>query len=182
MKKLLKSIGVAATVLATVLMVPFSSLADSYSSYYINTTNIVSVLGTNCYANAIIPVWTNNFNLSTTTGSQASTNLWPALAMVKQDNMFFPSRLMTLQYQFNAMAANTGTLTMRWASSVNGTIWQTNPCPLVTISTANGTTFVQQSTNVDSAGIQFYSLMTAENTGAAAITNIWVGTGFNRGL
>jgi hypothetical protein len=175
--------GLAAVIaLFAALLLPQEAQADYVDSYYINTTNLVSVAGTNYSANAIIGVWTNNFNLSVTSGSQTSTNLWPAVCLQKQNNIFTPSRWVTHQLQFNALAANSSAIVWRFAGSTSGKNWQTNPCPLIITATANGTAFVQNFTNLDTGGCQYYSLMTEENPGAGAITNIYHGDGYNRGL
>lgn len=178
--ELLVTIAVIAILAATAL----PALAENYSSYYVNTTNIIAIPGTGTNQANTVPVnATNTFNLATTAGVSTFTNLWPSEPLVLDHNMFEPSRWATHQEQGACMAANTGILTKRYAASTDGSHWQTNPCPLVITLTGNGTAVVQTYTNLDTAGWQFYALYAEENTNTTvAWTNLWIGDGFNRGL
>ena len=174
-------IGVAAVMLAMVTV----TLADNYSSYYVNTTNNVVVGATTNQANVVAAATTNTFTLSLTAGYQAAnagTNIWPACPLTVQDNIYNPSRALTIQEQHVSYSSSTGTYVERYASTTDGIHWQTNPCPLVLTYTEAGTSGVQIMTNIDTYGVQGYCLFTRENTNAVAITNTWIGTGFDRGL
>lgn len=157
--------------------------ADNNTPYVNGGTNTVLVGVSNSIVSVVQPLTTNYFNLSTSTANQANTNFWPACNFQIQDNMYNPSRWVTFMDQFQCGAANTGNLTVRVAGSLNGTIWQTNPCPLIMTIPANGTGYAQYYTNFDSAGWQYMAIYSIENTNASVFcTNNWVGTGFDRGL
>lgn len=157
--------------------------AGNYTGYYVNTTNVIITAANTNAANVVAAAATNTFNLSITAGNTNDPTIWPACPLQIQESMFYPSRFLTLQQQHQSMAANTGNYTERYAASVDGTHWQTNPCPLIVVYTEAGTGGVQILTNLDSGAIQYYCLFKRENTNASvAITNLFLGTGFDRGL
>ena len=113
---------------------------------------------------------TNYFNLSTTPGSQANTNLWPALTVSK---FGLGARYVGLASSFACGAANSGVVTYQWAPSPDGSLWLTNTANLVVVQvTANGTTAVTYGTNYDSGAWPFLSLYSVANTNATVfVTN-----------
>lgn len=179
-----KLIVIALLGLLAAFALPQTAQAESDSSLYLNnTTNTVAVAGAAPRVNVVLANTTNYFNLSTTSGAQANTNLWPAAPLIVNGNVYNPSRIFTLHGISASQAANTGQFTERWAGSTDGSHWQTNPCPVVIVYTEAGTTGTQWMTNIDAGAIQYFCLYSRENTNAAvAITNTWTGTSWNRGL
>lgn len=179
----LVEILIVAAVICLVACFSPRAKADNATTYINGGTNTFLVGTSNSIVSVVLAGTTNFYNLSSTPNSQANTNQWPACPVQIQDNMFNPSRWTTIMDQFQCGAANTGNLTVRFAGTLNGTIWQTNPCPLIMVITANGTGYAQGSTNWDSGAWQGLTVYSVENTNLlVGITNQWLGSGFDRGL
>lgn len=145
--------------------------------YIDGSTNVVSVGGSNVFVNVVTPNNTNYFNLSGINQSQADTNLWPKMGITRGRDEGSPSRLLAVESQFNCSAANAGLLTRRWALSTDASHWITNPCPVIEVFTANGTTQVQRATNIDIGAFPFMTLFSQENTNATVyFTNNFIGS------
>lgn len=145
--------------------------------YIDGSTSTVTVGGTNLIVGVCLPSTTNYFNLNGANGSQADTNAWPKLGFTLGRDEGSPSRILAIQTQFACGGTSAGQETLRFAGSVDGSHWQTNPCPLIWNITANGTTQVQTLTNFDTGGYPFFTLFSRENTNAAStafMTNNWI--------
>lgn len=173
---------------AVSLLTVCSAFADFNTPSYVNSTNasgvqLLNVAGGTNQPNVLLANTTNFFNLSTAAGTTNNPNLWPAQPIIAKDNVFNPSRWVSWNIQSLSMAANVGVWQERYAGSIDGVHWQTNPCPLIISSTQAGGAMSQVLTNVDTGGIQYWCIYDRENTnGSVAITNIFESVGFNRGL
>lgn len=139
---------------------------------------IINAGGTAFTNNVLLP-GTNYFNLNGVNGSQANTNQWPTLGFTVGRGEGTGSRIIALQDQFAPMAASgLDVFTIRYAGSVDGAHWQTNPCPVIWVQTAATTGLTGNITNVDTGGWPFLTVYSMENTNATvALTNVWHGVG-----
>ena len=90
------------------------------------------------------------------------------------------SRMVSIEPVFSLMAAGTSINAIRIDNSLDGANWNIGAACIYI--TANGTTPVNQITNIDTGGITFWRVGAITNLNAAIMTNIAVVIGKKNGM
>ena len=168
--------------LLAALLMPSTAHAGTYvpvqPAIYIDGTSntTVNAGGTASPANWLAPNTTNYFNLSVTTGTQANTNLWPAVAL--GGKLGLSSKTVTIQTSFFPTSTNLTTHYEQWAGSTDGIHWVTNPCPIIiTVTNQNSTNYSGALTDAAVGEWPYVSLYLLGNAGSTTPqTNLWLGS------
>lgn len=163
-----QSLIAALSAIGLTLAVSAANYIPSQGIYINGSTNAVPVAGGNSNACVVSAVTTNRFNLSNALNDSSNTNLWPSQPVAQ---FGIQSRYVTVGWSLKADASTSGSIPVRLAGSMDGTMWVTNQF-FFGITTA-GTAVQTGTTNLDIGSIPFLSIQTIENTNATAnVTNL----------
>ena len=141
----------------------------SYSTYVDGSTNTVVVAGTNALVSYVGQVSTNFYQLP---NSNTSTNAFPQVSIIPNNNVTTPARLVSVL--LSAIGTNASVVTFQFASSVDSLIWQTNFQRVALTMNGSGTalgTPVMTNVTIDTLGLPFVNLYSVE-TPNGQVTNM----------
>lgn len=148
------------------------------ATYPTNTLQLGVVLG----------AATNSHNMGVTTGVQVNTNQWPSLGFSPQGG--FPNTLQGPYAQVQigvygelpATNATSTSITIRWAGSIDGTLWQSNYLQTVYVIPVNTKLQGLYLTNTQTGPLPYMCVQQIENPGVAFLTNLVIQVSGKPGL
>lgn len=140
-------------------------------------TNSSGVITNNASTGVVLGASTNFFNLSSTSGNQPNTNLWPSVGwtmLTSYPNTYAPPANNLTLYTAGALTATNATstaITFRYAGSVDGSLWVSNYFVQTYTVAINSFTPGPILTNTTTGALPFVALQEIDNPGVAAFTN-----------
>lgn len=180
---LLLALGVAAAQAGPITLINGSLYTNNNVTVGNSLTNSSGIYTNNFQIGVVLGTSNVLFNLGAN-GSQANTNLWPAVSFTPgggngsgqgyPNTLYGPYSATEFYLSFNLVATNTTatTLTTIWAGSVDGINWSTNWLTLTQIIGVNSTGTNAVLTNIVTGGLPWVSLQEIENPGTQAVTNM----------